>query len=314
MIQAPLGEAAERRLAALPPDGATVFTLGGGRVRGAVLAGTRMLQSMRANHGLGPLETLVLGRAYLCAGLLSTTIKGGDRLAVRVDGNGPAEGFSVEAAADGSVRGRLFRSPIEVEPSDAALEELPLFGAGTLSVTRFIEDRPRPFVGTVELETGRLASNLAAYYLESEQTRTAFDVGIEFDREGEVLGAGALYFQALPGADEEFLARVEDSLPGLPRIGAHFASGGTREGFLERNLRELFPEVRGEKAVAFSCSCSRERFGSFLRFSSVEFLSDLAENGPWPLETVCHNCASAYRFERAELEAMLAARRKEERR
>jgi molecular chaperone Hsp33 len=64
MIQAPLGEATESRLAALPPDGATVFMLGGGRARGALLAGTRMLQSMRANHGLGPLEIMVLGSAY----------------------------------------------------------------------------------------------------------------------------------------------------------------------------------------------------------------------------------------------------------
>jgi molecular chaperone Hsp33 len=313
MIRASLDEAIERRLNSLPPDGATIFTLGGGRVRGALLAGTRMVNAMRANHRLGALETMVLGKAYLCAGLLSATIKEGDRLALRIDGDGPAEGFSVEAAADGSVRGRLFRSPIETGASAAGLDEAALFGSGTLTVTRFSEGKPRPFVGTVELKAGSIASDLASYYLESEQTRTAFEVGLDFDREGRVVGAGALYFQALPGADEEFLGRVEDAMPGLPGLGRRFSEGGTRADFLERELPALFPEIVGEKEVAFSCACSRERFASFLSSASIELLEDLAANGPWPVETVCHNCASAYRFEKAELEEMLAQRRKGER-
>lgn len=313
MIRAPLDDSVEKLLSALPSDGATIFTLGGGRARGALLSGTRMVNAMRANHCLGLLETMLLGKAYLCAGLLSATIKEGDRLAIRVDGDGPAEGFSVEASADGSVRGRLFRSPIEAGASAASLDEKALFGSGALSVTRFSEGKPGPFVGTVELKTGRIASDLASYYLESEQTRTAFDVGIEFDREGRAAGAGALYIQALPGADDEFLGRVEDALPGPPRLGRHFAEGGTRADFLERRLRAFFPEPVGEKEVAFSCACSRERFGSFLGSASEELLEDLAENGPWPVETVCHNCGSVYRFEKAELGAMLVRLRKSER-
>jgi molecular chaperone Hsp33 len=323
MIRAPLEEDTERFLSALPPDGATIFTLGGGRVRGALLSGTRMLNSMRANHRLGSLETMLLGKAYLCAGLLSTTLKEGDRMAIRVDGSGPAEGFAVEASAGGKVRGRLFVSPIdpgEVPPAD----EAGLFGSGALTVTRFSEGKPHPFVGTVELKGENIAANLASYYLESEQTRTAFNVGIEFAREGpdsgvgapsaKVLGAGALYLQALPGADEDFLARVEEALPSLPRLGPRFAEGSGRELYIEKELHFLFPEILGEAAVAFDCPCARERFGSFLRFSSVELLEDLVEKGPWPVETLCHNCGSAYLFEKRELEAMLSERRGDERR
>jgi molecular chaperone Hsp33 len=309
MIQVPLADPElESRIAALPPDGITVFTLGGGRARGAILHGTRMVNAMRANHGLGPLETLLLGRAYLCAALLGTTIKGGDRLVLRVDGDGPAEGLSVEAGSDCSVRGWLFGAPLDIPAEALDGEGFSPFGSGTLTMTRFAEGRPHPFTGTVELKTGRLAEDLAWYYLESEQTRTAFDIGIEFDGAGRAIGAGALYIQALPGSDDGFLSRVEAALPSLSPLGKYFASGGGRAAFLEDRLRELFPEPLGEREAAFACPCSRERFASFLGSTSRELLEDLAHNGPWPVETVCHNCASAYRFPKDELEAMLAAR------
>jgi molecular chaperone Hsp33 len=310
MIRVPIDRELEARISALPADGITIFTLGGGRVRGALLSGTRMVNEMRANHALGSLETMALGRAYLAAALLGTTIKGGDRLVLRVDGDGPAEGFSVEVTSDSSVRGRLFRAPIEIGTNSGNLEKLSLFGSGALTMTRFAEDRPQPFVGRVALKTGRLAEDLAAYYLESEQTRTAFDLGIEFDREGTAAGAGALYFQALPGADEDFLARVEDAIPGLPPLGRYFSEGGARTAFIENFLQPLFPEIIGEKGAAFSCSCSRERFASFLGSSNRELLVELATVGPWPVETVCHNCASAYRFSKDEIQDMLDEREK----
>jgi molecular chaperone Hsp33 len=308
MIQAPFDEVTEGLLAAIPPDGVTLFTLGGGRVRGALLGGTRMVNAMRTNHRLGPLETMVLGRAYLCAGLLGTTIKGGDLLGIRVDGDGPAKGFSVEVSAEGSVRGWLFASPIAIEGSENDFDTHAPFGSGRMTVTHF-SGASQPYIGTVALKTGRLSEDLAAYYLESEQTRTAFDLGIQFDRQGRAVGAGSLYFQALPGADEAFLARVDDALSRLPPLGLYFSAGGTREAFLDEKFHELFPEVLGEKSAAFACPCSRERFASFLGAANTDLIADLAENGPWPVETLCHKCGSAYHFSKDELEAMLATKR-----
>jgi molecular chaperone Hsp33 len=310
MIQRAIAPELEQRLASLEGDGITVFTLGGGRARGALLNGSRMVASMAANHELGGLETMLLGRAYLCAALLGSTIKEGDRLALRVDGDGPAEGLSVEASSEVSVRGRLFRSPIVLGGELESFEGGNLFGTGSLTMTRFSAGKGQSFVGRVALKTGRLAEDLAAYYLQSEQTRTAFDVGIEFDTSGRAIGAGALFIQALPGANDDFLERVETCLPSLPRLGRYFAEGGERLAFLEERLHELFPEILGDKGAAFACACSRERFGSFLRSGTEEFLSDLAEKGPWPIETVCHNCGSAYYFEKTEIEEMLASRGK----
>jgi molecular chaperone Hsp33 len=268
-----------------------------------------MVNFMRANHGLGPLETLVLGRAYLLAGLLAATVKGEDRLAFRIDGDGPACGLSVEAKADGSVRGYLLNNPIPLEAppesaDPAALTQV-LFGRGALTMTRYIADKPRPFSGTVSLGDGGIAKDLARYYLESEQTRTAFAAGVQFDREGRAIGAGGLYFQALPGAEDSFLAEVEGTMESLPPLGLWFSEGGTRDTFLSKALAGLGPERLGEKRVSFNCGCSRERFASFLRAGKRELLADLAEKGPWPAEALCHNCGTVYRFPKDELEEML---------
>jgi molecular chaperone Hsp33 len=319
MIHAPIDDPAlEARFKALPPEGMTIFTLGvakgaaaggsPGGLRGAILHGTRLVNFMRANHGLGPLETLVLGRAYLLAGLLSATIKGEDRLALRIDGDGPAAGLSVEAKADGSVRGYLLANPIPLEASpegkDPAALWRALFGQGALTMTRYIADRPKPFSGTVALGGQGFAKDLASYYLESEQTRTAFDAGIEFDRGGRAIGAGALYLQALPGADEAFLGEVEEAVRSLPPLGLWFAEGGTRDAFIEERLGAFGPESLDEKRVTFNCGCSRAGFAQFLTAGKREVLADLVDKGPWPVEVSCQNCGTVYRFQKSELEAM----------
>ena len=88
-------------LGKLAPDGATVFTLEGNQLRGALVNASLMVNRMRANHGLGPVETILPGRAYIAAALLSVTIKGEDRIALRVEGSRHAQGYSAETSARG---------------------------------------------------------------------------------------------------------------------------------------------------------------------------------------------------------------------
>lgn len=330
----------------LSPDGITVFTLGGpggppgGEARGVIVHGTRMVNLMRANHRLGPPEALLLGRAYLAAALMGATMKGEDSVSIRVSGDGPAEGFSVEGRASGlapagagaaggalsggagsatggapgapgvDVRGYLFRSPIPLEKPLESSDLAPLIGQGSLSVTRFIAGAPRPFTGTIRLRSGRLAEDLAAYYLESEQTRTAFRLSLRLDARGRAIGAGGLFLQALPGAGEDFIARAEAALIGLPSLGLWFAEGGSREGAIDSAFGELGPERREEREARFACGCGRERFASFLAASKADFLRELSEEGPWPVEAHCHNCGTTYAFDKAEIDGFLARRLK----
>ena len=52
------------------------------------------------------------------------------------------------------------------------------------------------------LQYGSIVIDLAEYFLISEQTPAVVSLSIQFDREGRVIGAGALFLQNLPGADD----------------------------------------------------------------------------------------------------------------
>jgi molecular chaperone Hsp33 len=324
MIHASLNDPVlEAQLQSLSPDSLGIFTLSspsgpaGGDLRGAVIHGTRLVAAMRANHGLGVLETLILGQAYLAAALMGSTLKGEDKVSLRLDCEGPARGYSVEGRArtdeEGrkkiGVRGYLLEDPIPVSAPLDSFDTAPFIGQGSLTVTRFIAGSPRPFSGAVKLSTGRLAEDLAWYYLSSEQTQTAFSLGLSFDTSGRLSGAGGIFLQALPGAQADFVSRAEAGLLGLPSLGPWFGSGKTSADLLDLAFHAQGLARLETHEVAFSCDCSRERFASFIANSGPELLTDLVENGPWPTLTTCHNCGSVYSFPKDELLAMAAARK-----
>ncbi len=305
----------ERQLSTLSPDGVTWFALGPGsgpiQMRGLLIHGSRALCQMRANHALGPVETMTLGKGILCAGLMAALLKDPGSIMLRIDGAGPAEGMSAEGmrSASGriSARGRLFRNPL---PPEALSLESPvdLFGSGALTVTR-MEGRSKPFVGSVPLRTGNINKDLTHYYFESEQTRTAIDSGVYFTKEGSPRGAGALLLQALPGAEEEFLASAESCLGSLPPLGLWFAEGGTRDQLIATIFGEAGARRTAEADFAFGCPCSRGRFIDHVAALDKATVADILEKGPWPLETQCHYCSSTYVFEKSDLEAALESRK-----
>lgn len=303
----------EKHLAAMQPDGLTIFTLEGDTIRGTLVSATTMVARMRAAHaraahGLGLLETMVLGKAYIAASLLSTTIKGHDRLAIKVAGDGPAHGFSVECTSDGDVRGRLFAAPFELAAPPESLDTAPLVGGGTISITRFMEGRTDPVTGSAALKSGRIAEDLAWFYHISEQTRSSFTIGLHFDAEGRVAGAGGLFLQALPGATDEALDRVERLVYGLPSLGETFAAGAGRLDIVMRSFPFFDYNHLDEKPTRFHCACSKERLGAYLGAMSVGDLEEMATNGPFPVEVTCHNCGSVYDFSQQELRGMVARR------
>ncbi|MCE1196843.1 Hsp33 family molecular chaperone HslO [bacterium] len=316
MIRKALNDPAlERHLSTLAPDGVTWFSLGpvGGAIqmRGVLIHGSRAVCQARANHGLGPLETLLLGKGLLCAGLMAALLKDPGSLMLRIDGSGPAEGMSAEGMRlpTGAIgaRGRLFRLPLPAEAL-AAESTVDLFGPGALTVTR-IEGDSKPFVGSVALRAGNLNKDLVHYFYESEQTRTAIDSGVYFSKEGIPHGAGALLLQSLPGAEDAFVASVESALASLPPLGLWFSEGGTRDGLVAAIFGGLGAARTAEAGFAFDCPCSGARFIEHIAHLDAAIVADILERGPWPLETHCHYCSSTYAFSKPELEAALAKRR-----
>lgn len=304
----PYGNTLKEQYRASARDRIATFLLAGGAVRGAILNGTRMVNEMRANHELGILETLVLGRAYLGVALMAADLKGDDRVAMQINCSGPIKGLQVEANAFGEVRGYLKRVPI---PIDRPMEDFDLcrfFGAGILSVAKYLKSANQPFTGQVELRHGNIAQDLTHYYLTSEQTPTAFNLSIKFDRAGEAVGAGGLCLQAMPSAGDDLAADLESRALGFPSLGEVFASEGTPADVALEAFARYAPRILSDRRVEFMCHCSHARLRRLLTLLPIQDLKDLRDNGPFPVQMRCHNCNTAYEFSREEIQAIYGSR------
>jgi molecular chaperone Hsp33 len=300
----PEGESLRRRLEESVKDRLYHFLLDYGAVRGALLHAGRLVNEMRANHELGPLETLVLGHAYIGAALMSVNLKGADRLKLQVQCSGPVRGLAVEANAFGEVRGYLAEVPIPAEAPVDPADLSPLYGEGILTVTRFLAGARQPFSGQVALERRGLAEHLTHYFLKSEQAGSVFQLSVRLDPRGEVLGAGGLFLQVLPGAEQASVDRLEEVASTLPSVGAAFAEGVPAEELLAEWFAPMNPLLLGNRRVAFMCHCSAQRFGRFLGALPREELADMLDKGPFPVVTTCFNCNSRYSFSRGEIERL----------
>ncbi|UCG05591.1 MAG: Hsp33 family molecular chaperone HslO [Desulfobacterales bacterium] len=297
----PYGKTLKDQLLAGAKDRLYNFLLANGAIRGVIMNGTRMVNEMRANHELGILETLVLGRAYLGAGLMSADLKSADRLSIKIDCSGPIKGLVAESNAFGEVRGFLQNVPIPIDKPMESFDLSPFFGAGFLEVTKHLEDAKQPFTGKVALKYGNIAQDLANYYLTSEQIPTAFNLSIKFDRDGNVTGAGGLFLQAMPEAREELTMDLENRVKNLPSLGDIFTEDKDPESLVRDVFQKHAPRFLSNRRIEFMCHCNKERLRSYLTLLPIDELKDIRENGPFPLEMRCHHCNTVYSFKKSAI-------------
>jgi molecular chaperone Hsp33 len=302
------GETLKEQLLAGAKDRLYNFLLADGAIRGAIFHGTRMVNEMRANHELGILETLALGRAYLGAGLMSAELKSEDRIRLQIDCSGPLKGLVAEANAFGEVRGYLKRVPIPINKPVESFDLSPFIGAGFLSVTKYLEGARQPFTGKVMLKYGNIAKDLANYYLTSEQIPTAFNLGIKFDQQGRVTGAGGLLLQAMPYAGDNLTANLEETVINLPSLGEVFSKKIKPKNFAGEVFKKYSPRFLSDRRVEFMCHCRHERIRNLLTLLPIDELQDILDNGPFPLEIRCHFCNTQYHFIRGDIQKIFGKR------
>lgn len=304
-------------LDSLEPDKLRIFTMANGRVRGALFHGTRFVNQIRAQHNLGILETYILGQAGLCSALTIPMMKDMEHTAIHFEGTGTAEGYSMEADSSGYVRGYLNVDNIPLEKPLENWDLKPFLGAGNLTFSRIHKDDKYPQSSTVDVDGENIAKDFATYFAQSEQINTAFNSSIQFDKQGRVVGAGAMYIQIMPktggtakvGAqvdshaeetedEEELLRKVENAFKACPSIGLLYSEKEVdSEDIILGLFREFKPTITVTRDIIFDCPCNKEFFVNYLKTLSEDQLKDL----PDPIEVTCRNCGSVYKIPRNEI-------------
>jgi len=275
-----------------------------GRLRGMAAVTTDLCDQLRRRHGTDPTATVALGRLTTGAALLGALLKGDQRLALAVEGNGPLGRLAAETDAAGQVRASIRQPVAGLPPRDGRFDVVGAVGrAGFLHVVKDLGLK-EPYRSSVILQTSEIGDDLAWYLTTSEQVPSTVALGVRLGREAQVAAAGGFILQSLPPADEGLVAGLEERLRDYGSVSERLAAGRGPEELLAELLADIPYDIVGETPLQFRCSCSRSQSLALLRTLGREELEQLIE-AQQETSVTCDYCRQVYRFSREELRQLL---------
>ena len=278
-----------------------------GLVKAAAITGRDLVERARNIHTLLPVATAALGRTLMAASLMGDAMKiDGSSLTLQIKGGGPLGTILAVSDEAGNVRGYVQNPHVELmEKAPGKLDVGRAVGeTGSLTVIKDLGMK-EPYVGTIDLLSGEIADDIAAYFVESEQIPTACALGVLVGTDQSVTSAGGYLIQLLPGAGEDIITKIE---AGVQRVGSvsHALEGGLDgAGLLRAVLSDFDLDILETHPVEYRCYCSRDRVTRALISMGREELSSLIQE-QGQAELTCQFCDQIYRYSKEELEEILS--------
>lgn len=267
----------------------------------AVVKSTDVVKLAREYHGLSLLSTVLLGRSLTGALLLAAELKGEERIRLQLEGKGPIGNIIVEANAIGEARGYVQHPDAQLDyASSTDIGEG--LGLGLLSFSKTLYNEARPITGTVELMSGNITDDIAYYLYQSEQIPSAISLDVGIDEDGEITHAGGILIQALPGAPENGIVMLEESLKELLPLSDQFSDGAYIDTLLHKVAKDLNAKELGRGPVHFFCRCTKDRFVTALSMLKLEELEEMKQETQ---ELVCHYCNKKYFITPPEIKSIV---------
>lgn len=289
-------------------------TAADGGIRAVGVITTRLTEEARIRHKLSYVATAALGRTMSAGLLLASSMKReGSRINLCIKSNGPLGGILVDAGSDGTVRGYVDNPSVELPPNPQG--KLDVGGAvgadGYLYVIRDV-GYGYPYSSTVKLVSGEIGDDIANYLITSEQTPSAFIVGVFVGAQG-VTAAGGILIQVLPKAarDESLVEILESRISKLSGFTPLLQAGKTLPDIFQQLLGDMelaiMPEIQ---MVRFDCGCSFDRVLGVLKMLGEVELKDMIDKDEGA-EATCHFCGEVYQANGNELAQLIEELRTE---
>lgn len=279
-------------------DTLTIATAEGVRIY--AITTKNLVQEAADRHHTSHLATAALGRAMSGALMLAATMKDGERILLKLKGDGPL-GEVVAEVQGTSVRGYVGEPDVFMPLKNGKLDIGGALGQGTITLTRYLQNG-ESFTGHAELADGEIATDITNYLYMSEQTPSSVALGVLVDKDGKVLAAGGYFIQAMPGCDEEVLEKLGNNVSVTPYVTQLLELGYTPEKIIEVLARELEFDIKESMPVKFSCGCSKDKILNMLAALSQDDIDYLTEQPD--TEVHCQYCNKVYHFTSEELKQL----------
>lgn len=261
-------------------------------------------------HCTSPVATAALGRLLTASSIMGAQLKQENAsITLRINGNGELGAVIAVSDSKGNCRGYVQNPlcPIEYYPSGKLNVAKAVGREGILNVMKDYGSGD-PYLGQVELVSGEIAEDITNYYASSEQIPTVCALGVLLSKENhEVLLAGGLLIQLLPGATNETIDKIEANISHLEPMTTMLAKGMSIKEICDTALQGFEVEVLDEMPINYACTCSRERVVNSFRMLQDDEIRSLADEKGFA-EASCHFCNKKYRFSKLQLEQIIKER------
>lgn len=271
-----------------------------GHFRAVAIKNTEAAKTAQSNHNLDYISAFLLARTLSASSLLAAFLKGEERMIVEIEGNGPIGHIFAEALQVGEIRG--YASIRDYDGLNNIQNISDALGIGLLKITRMLYHKNEPIQGIVPLQNGDVATDLAFYLTQSEQIPSAVVLDVDIDDNGKITQSGGLIIQAMPGATDDQIQKVYDSVSQLKSIVKYFEEGKSAEDL----LRDFLPfdfDVVSSSPIDFFCRCSKEKFMDKLVTLNMREIQEMKNEGHD--ELVCQYCNNKYYLEDEDFDKLL---------
>ncbi len=278
-----------------------------GAIMASAIDASDIVFTAKKLHRLSRSATAALGRLLCATSIMGAMLKQKDAtINLRVMGDGPLGPVITVGDSRGNVKGYVGDSncPTEYYTNGKINVSKAVGKKGVLNVMRDYGSG-EPYVGQVELVSGEIAEDITNYFATSEQTPTVCALGVLINKEdGEVMLAGGLLIQLLPGADDGTIEKLEKNIEKLDPVTTMLAKGMSILDICKTALEGFEVEVLDEYPVNYVCTCSKEKLERYFCTMSDDDIRSMAdENGI--AEATCNFCNKKYAFTKDDLEKLI---------
>lgn len=274
-----------------------------GSARIHVINSTAIVNEAINFHQTMPTATAALGRVLTAASIMGCMLGNKENtLTLSFRGDGPAGIIIAVSDYSGNVKGYIQNPEADVpKKPNGKLDVGGAVGSGLLTVARDLGEGD-PYVGMIEIKSGEIAEDIAAYYAESEQIPTLCALGVLVDRDLTCKAAGGVMIQLLPFADNQIISQLEKNVQSLTNISAQFDKNLTNTQIAEIALTNIPFDIFDETEVRYRCDCSKARTEKVLISLGIDeieslFAENRKNNQPEQIELSCHFCNKKYQFD-----------------